>query len=158
MIEFYARILKGFSVLAISLLVGSLLFPPPAHAAEEAARDVAQACPERWESQACFAAVSGAAHVMVAEYLADLQRAGQRAAVEHVKEHCAAATASAHVEVPPAVMPEIYTVCANTLYEASEQSGIEPDLSRYQLLLMAVLCLTGDENCALMEEQLAVYR
>ena len=66
----------------------------PSQAATDHAAQVANFCPEHWETQECLAAVSESTLVMAANYGANLDKRGKKAAIEDLKEHCAAATAA----------------------------------------------------------------
>ena len=112
------------------------------------AKDVATLCLNgRWETQQCLAAVSESSLVLAANYAETLSNAGHEFAVEEIKEHCAAGTAATKGEYPAYALKSAWIECANTMYDLSETTGIEPNPSHYQLLVGPILCLEKDRRC-----------
>ncbi len=144
------------------LAVVLAFFIMPANAqtndAQKYAAGVASACVGNWQSQPCLKASSEAAMALTAKYMASLNQTGKTTQAETIKQHCAAATAAMTEQVPADAMRSAYTECANMIYDVSEQTGIKPDQSLYQLLVAPVLCLSGDQRCSMIEQGLASYR
>lgn len=122
--------------------------------ARDFARSVARSCLRGWESQQCLEALSGSALVLTANYAAALEKAKKTTYTEQLKNHCAASTAAMEGHYPAEAMNSAFTECANTIYDISEASGIPPDLSHYQILVGGVLCLSGQPQCASIEQGL----
>lgn len=121
------------------------------------AKLVSRACLGRWEKQRCLKAVSDSNLVMVANYGATLQKKGKKQSLETLKEHCAASTAASNGEYPAYAMQSAYTECANIISDIVEETGIMIDQSHYQLIGSAVLCLSKDRRCKIIESGLRKY-
>ncbi len=115
---------------------------------------IASQCPGKWKSQTCMEKVSESALVLAANYAAALQKRGFENAVEKIKKNCAAATAASRIEVPAYAMESAYIECANMIYDISEETGLKPDQSHYQLLVSPILCMTEDKRCPGLESQM----
>lgn len=146
---------------AAAALSIALLGYPPAHAAggasEEAlasAQLLGEYCPGQWESASCLKAVSQSNLVMVSNYGGALQESGKAQAAEQIKQHCAASTAGTEGDYPAYAMKSAFIECANTISTVSEQTGMTPDLSHYQLLVGATMCLDKAAGCANIEQTL----
>lgn len=125
---------------------------------EHNARVMAPACVNKWETQECLRATSQSALEMAATYAEKLDKAGHKDALEVLKDQCAAATAATRGQYPAYAMTSAYTECANIIVDISDETGINPDQSHYQLLVGAVLCLTKDPRCRVIEQGLNKYR
>tara|TARA_R110002124_G_scaffold149220_1_gene315037 strand:- start:180169 stop:180675 length:507 start_codon:yes stop_codon:yes gene_type:complete len=129
----------------------------PAQASEESvtfARLISTHCLGRWAEQDCLTSVSQSTLVLAANYAGFLESNGMIGAVEQIKQHCSAATAGTKGEYPAYAMQSAFTECANMIFDVSEQTNIKPDLSHYQILVSAILCLSKDRRCAGIEKQL----
>jgi hypothetical protein len=124
---------------------------PPRQPASTHASDIGKLCPGKWEDASCLAAVSQSNYDLTLGYADALAKAPQ--AVESLKQHCAAATVI-DSNIPAYAYKSAYTECANGIYDISENTGVSPDTSHYQLLVGAVLCLSKDARCAGIESQL----
>lgn len=122
------------------------------------ARSISRSCLRGWESQQCLIALSETTLVLTANYAVALEKNKKADHVEQLKKHCAASTAAMEGRYPAEVMNSAFTECANTIYDISEASGIAPDLSHYQLLVGGVLCLSGQPQCASIEQGLRQRR
>lgn len=122
---------------------------------ESHAGEVARACPQKWESEECLRATSQAALVLVSHYGATLEQEGNKAAMEPLKQECAASTAATQQDgIPAYAMKSAYTTCANKIYDIAEATDVKPDPSYYQLLIATVLCMDNKPQCPFMEENL----
>ena len=145
---------------AAALTLAFLGFAPAyaAGAASEEALASAQLlgeyCPGQWESAYCLKAVSQSNMVMVSNYGGALQEGGKAQAAEQIKQHCAASTAGTESDYPAYAMKSAFIECANTISTVAEQTGMTPDLSHYQLLVGATLCLDKAPGCANIEQTL----
>ncbi len=153
---------KSIRISAAALLLAALpMIAAPAALAQNAgeyASRISSACAGSWQSQNCLKAVSESSMALTTNYMASLDRRGKSAASETVKQHCAASTAAMTEQIPAGAMLSAYTECANTIYDVSEQTGVEPDQSLYLLLVGPVLCLSGDRRCTAVEQGLKSYR
>ena len=111
-------------------------------------------CPERWESAECMAVISQSNYMMLANYGSDLQKAGRNGEAEQVKQHCAASTAAREQSFPAYAMKSAFIECANLLSDLVATTGMKPDMSEYQLLVGATLCLDKDQRCTAISDQL----
>ena len=118
------------------------------------AQKIASTCPGSWEQQTCLEAVSESNITLASNYAETLNNAGKSGQLEPLKQLCAASTAATEGEYPPAAMSSAFTECANGIYDISEQSGIKPDQSNYQLLIAAILCLNKDPQCGVLERSM----
>ncbi len=119
---------------------------------------VSGSCIGNWKNPECLKAVSQSAMALASNYMAKLQQNGKSNSGETIKQHCAAATAAMNKQYPAEAMLSAYVECANTIYDVSEQTGVKPDQSQYQLLVGPVLCMTGDRRCPAVEKGLSSYR
>lgn len=158
--------MKNYAIKSMILAtLVAFVFTPVAHAqqkrpsktAVQHAAAVSQICPKAWSGQACLATMSESNLVMAANYAATLQEKGHKDAAEEIKEHCAAATAATRGEYPAYAMRSAFVDCANTIVDTSNDTGITPDQSHYQLLVGAVFCLDGDRRCSIIEQGLKKY-
>lgn len=138
-----------------------MLLSGPAHAqsalAVQNAKDVAKVCPARWTEQTCLSSVSKVTLTMAANYAGSLQESGKTAESESIKQDCAAATAASEGAYPAYAIQSAFTECANTIADISEKTGMNPDLSQYQILGGAVLCLQKNPACVFIEMGLKTY-
>ncbi len=118
------------------------------------AQKISRVCPGNWEAYPCLQAVSESTLVMAANYAGALKNRGYTAAVEKIKNHCAAATAAREREFPAYAMKSAYTECANMIYDVTEETGLKPDQSHYQLLVGPILCMSDDWRCETLEDQM----
>ena len=139
--------------------------PPPAQekqatkTAQDFATMIANACiGERWETQQCLRSVSENVMVMTINYYESLEKRGKGTAAETIKQECAAATAATQDEFPAYAMKSAYTGCVNALYETNQKTGVNFDLSQYQLLVGAVQCLDKTPTCTALEKGLSAYK
>lgn len=121
------------------------------------ARAIASTCPANWESQACLKVVSASNMDLATGYAEKVNAAGKKSAIEDIKQLCAASTAATKGEYPAYAMQSAFTECFNGLYDVSVKTGVNPDQSHYQLLYTAILCLSKDPKCAVMEKQMKAY-
>jgi hypothetical protein len=122
------------------------------------AKLIANACPDQWESPACLSAVSTSNLALAANYGGALQEAKLDAAAEKIKQHCAASTAAREQEFPAYAMKSAFDECATTMLDVSDETGIPPDQSHYQLLWLAAVCLANKPECAPISEDIKKYR
>lgn len=115
-------------------------------------------CPGNWESQACLSTISQIVYKMVEKYEKGLDNISRSQYTPALREHCAAAVAAAYDEYPAYAMKSAYTACANGLFEMSEHIALKPQPEAYQLLVSAILCLSGDARCPEIEKQLISMR
>lgn len=141
----------------VSALPASAQQATPSAAATTHAGSVASACLSNWESPACLQAMSNSNMVLISNYGAELQQKGKNEAAESIKQHCAASTAAREQQFPAYAMKSAFTECANTMSDVTEQTGISPDPSHYQLLVASVLCMNGDRQCAPISQALKKY-
>ncbi len=104
-------------------------------------------CPNAWETDACLSAVSKSNLALASNYGAKLQENKQDAAAEDIKQHCAASTAASQGSYPAYAMKSAFIECANTMSDTAAKTKIDPDLSHYQLLIGATMCLNKDAGC-----------
>jgi hypothetical protein len=112
-------------------------------------------CPQKWETQECLSTVSKISLGMAEAYEVSLKEAGHDAFIPEMKNLCAASTAASQGEYPANAMRSAFTECANGLYDLSQKTGIKPHEQAYPFLVMAVICLSGDEQCAMLEANLS---
>ncbi len=123
------------------------------------ARNIAGKCgPSFWEEQPCIKALSESNLVLAANYAEKLDTSGKKEASRKIINECAASTAGREIEVPTYAIVSAFTTCSNTIFDVSEETGIKPDLSHYQLLVYPTLCLSKDARCAAFESQMGQYR
>ncbi|MBU0859509.1 MAG: hypothetical protein KJ667_06205 [Alphaproteobacteria bacterium] len=146
---------------ALTVVMLQALAIVPAHATGAASEDaltfgqlLGEYCPGQWESAHCLKAVSQSNMVMVSNYGAALQESGKKQAAEQLKQHCAASTAGTEGDYPAYAMKSAFTECANTIGDLAGQTNLKPDLSHYQLLVGATMCLDGAAECAPIEKTL----
>lgn len=116
-----------------------------------AARLVGAHCPGQWESASCLRAVSQSNLTMVSNYGEVLHNARKAQAAEQIKQNCAASTAATEGDYPAYAMKSAFIECANAITTISEQTGTAPDLSQFQLLVGATMCLDKGAGCAQIE-------
>jgi hypothetical protein len=120
-------------------------------------KKIAATCPDQWQSQACLAVVGQSNLEMVAHYGARLQENGHDRAAETLKNHCAASTAARSERIPAFAMASAMTECSNIIATLSEETGLKPDLSHFQLMIAPVLCLSGHPDCSDISDQIKAY-
>ena len=121
------------------------------------ARLIANSCPGQWETPACLSAVSKSNLALAANYGGALQEKNLNDAAEKIKQHCAASTAASDQEFPAYAMKSAFIECANAMSDVSDETKITPDLSHYQLLIGATMCLGKDPGCAEITRTLQQY-
>jgi hypothetical protein len=131
----------------------------PSKISVDYARRVAPACTGgKWETQPCLKAVSESNLAFASNYIKTLRQRGKGQGGEKIKEHCAASTAASQGESPAYAMRSAFVECANMVFDVSEQTGVLPDQSHYQLLVSAVQCLDKSQACKAIETGLAAYK
>lgn len=120
------------------------------------ARDYAKNCLGEWSNAECLKTVSGSNIVLTGQYMDVLKEQGKTDKVAELRDGCAASTAAFNKsDIPAKAMRNAYVQCANTISDISEATTIKPDLSHYQLLLGAIMCLDGSDVCKKLEAQLS---
>lgn len=119
------------------------------------AKEIANTCLDGWEGADCLKSVSSSNEIMAGQYIQILGQAAKATEAETVKQGCAASTAAKVKEVPAPAMRSAFTECANTISDVVEKTGVTPDVSHYQLLIGAVLCMDKDPRCEMLTKQLA---
>lgn len=119
----------------------------------------AQTCMGAWTGQDCLSLISTSNLLLAADFMNRLNAAEQSVAANTVRETCAAATAAREGQFPANAMTSAFVECANSLFTISDETGIDPDQSRYQLLIGPIFCLQDaqSENCQALETQLQTY-
>ncbi len=115
---------------------------------------ISQNCPNIWEEKPCLQSLAVLSHTMATDYSDRLEKAGHGDALEPLKQHCAAATAAAEIDVPAYAMKSALTECINHISDTTEQTEVPPDLNMYQLAVSAVICMNKDEKCKSIEAEL----
>lgn len=144
---------------AVALAVLSFAISPAR--AQQASEDslayaqlLGEYCPGKWETPYCLKAVSQSNLTMVANYGGALQESGKTQEAENIKQHCAASTAATEGDYPAYAMKSAFIECANTISDTASRTGMQPDLSLYQLLVGATMCLDQAAGCANIEQTL----
>lgn len=124
---------------------------------KEIARDIVKNCNGgKWETQSCLTELGTLSFATTTTYADILQKANSpEAALEKLKQECAASTASMQGEYPAYAVTSAMTVCANIMYDLSVETGQKPDPDLYQLLVGSIMCLNKQANCVGIEQQLA---
>lgn len=94
---------------------------------------------------------------MAVTYGEDLKQKNKPKGAEYLKQHCAAATAGTQdTTIPAYAFKSAFTECANAIAEINKQLNIMPDASLYQLLVIAITCLSEDKQqaCSAIEQEL----
>lgn len=133
---------------------------PPMQASEDGvvfAQLLGEYCIGKWGEPNCLKSVSQMNLTMVGSYGGGLQERGQTREAENIKQHCAASTAATEGDYPAYAMKSAFIECANAISDANERTGLQPDLTMYQLLVGAVMCIDGNAACAKMEETLRQF-
>lgn len=142
--------------MVVALTVFGFIAPTSAQTAPQAqvsqaamvyAEKIANACLKNWSAPQCLSVVSESNRVLASNYMEVLDKAGKKPAVETIKNHCAASTASEKQTFPADAMKSAFVECANTINDVSTASGTVPDLSHYELLIAAILCMDGNDKC-----------
>ncbi len=129
--------------------------PPPLTAKEKKyVRAVAENCSGQWQEQPCLATLARVSKHVTSYYAEDLHKKGRKGRLEPLKQGCAASTAAEKMEVPVYAMKGAMTVCANTISDITEATGISPNVNLYQLVIAGVLCLANDPQCPALEGRL----
>lgn len=131
--------------------------PAISAASLQSAKLVANACLPGWETQTCIRAISQSSYVMVSNYGGTLEGQNKKADAETLKQHCAATTAATQQDVPPYAMRSALTECAGVISDLATKTGVSPDLSHFQLMVIPAMCLAKDPNCPAMTEQLKMF-
>ncbi len=124
---------------------------------KEIARDIVKSCNGgKWETQACLTELGTLSFATTTTYADKLQKINSNeATLEKLKQECAASTAPMQGEYPAYAVTSAMTVCANTIYDLSVETGQKPDPDLYQLLVGSIMCLNKQANCIGIEQQLA---
>lgn len=124
---------------------------------KDVARDIVQNCNGgNWETQPCLSNLGTLSFLTTTTYADTLQKANTSEAVlETLKQECAASTAPMQGEYPAYAVTSAMTVCANKIYDISEQTNQKPDPDLYQLMVASIMCLNKQSNCTAIEQQLA---
>ena len=146
-----------FVLVASTLFIQSVVAQQVSPQVMSHAVKIAKTCPDHWEKTACTEAISNSNMDMVVNYATALEKAGHKASLEPLKEHCAAATAIPEENIPAYAFQSAYTECVNSIYDISQKTKVTPDQSHYQLLVGSVLCLNKAPECAGLEKQMQVY-
>lgn len=141
-------------LLTLFLFMASPFLFKPALAAESWIDAYKTQCPAQWENQACLSVVSSITGLMVQHYAEALDANGHKDAIDGITQNCAAATAASQGQYPAEAMRSAFTTCANYLVGVADATQVAPDANAYQVLIGAVLCLSGDPRCTAIEEQL----
>ena len=131
--------------------------PAVSTASLQAAKLIANACLPGWETQTCMKAISQSSYVMVSNYGGDLEGRNKKADAEILKQHCAATTAATQQDVPPYAMRSALTECAGVISDLAAKTGVNPDLSHFQLMVIPAMCLAQDPNCPALTAQLKQF-
>lgn len=91
---------------------------------------------------------------MATDYGNRLEKAGKSKSLDTLKAECSAATAATKADYPAEAMRSAFTACANGVFDLTESTAVLPEPISYQILIGAVLCLSGDGRCAAYEKQL----
>lgn len=119
------------------------------------AQAIAQSCPGNWEAEECLKATSQSAMVLISQFGASLEHEGYKSQMDPLKEDCAASTAATQQDgIPAYALRSAYTVCANTIAEIAEATGVKPDPSYFQLMIASILCMDNNPQCRMMESSL----
>lgn len=153
----FASALKNLT-LSVIVMQGIALSPAMAASPSKDGLAFAQLlgrhCPGQWESPSCLKAVSQSNMAMVSNYGGALQESGKQQAAEQIKQTCAASTAATEGNYPAYAMKSAFVECANSISTVAEQTKISPDLSQYQLLIGATMCLDKASGCQTIEQSL----
>ena len=106
-------------------------------------------------SSACLKVNAYSNRILAANYIAALKEKGKTKAAGSVEQQCAAASVLGEVEAPRETVGNVLAECANQISDMTAETGIKPDLSHYQLLIAATLCITKDARCEASEQALA---
>jgi hypothetical protein len=143
------------------ILACALILPQPAQAAssftQNDATNLASNCLGNWNSQGCLQVVSQSNLAMASEYGSALEQSGKKAAAESIKQHCAASTAATQGEFPAYAFKSAFTECANTMSDVFDQTQMAPDSNRFQVLLGAIWCMDGAQQCVNVENGLKPF-
>ena len=127
---------------------------PPSAQALELGKQAGAVCPGKWDSAPCLSVISTSNLAMVSNFGAALKNKGLEADAEQLKQHCAASTAAQKQAYPGYAMKSAFIECANLIADLTQKTGVQPDLSQYQLMVGATMCLDNDIRCAGISEQL----
>jgi hypothetical protein len=163
--KIYFRVARVLTLLYfVQIIAIGVIVPTKSYAdgaSEEAAlfaKTLSHSCLKQWDQPKCLTNISQAALILAANYAGDLESQGMVGAVEQIKQNCAAATAGTKGNYPAYAMKSAFTECANMIYDVSEQTNINPDLSHYQLLVSSIMCLNKDRSCPTIEQGLQAYQ
>ncbi|MDB5490233.1 MAG: hypothetical protein JWO78_82 [Micavibrio sp.] len=127
---------------------------PPSAQAAEFGKQAGAVCPGKWDSAECLSVLSTSNLAMASNFGAALKNKGLETDAEQVKQHCAASTAAQKQAYPGYAMKSAFIECANLIADITQKTGVQPDLSQYQLMVGATMCLDNDIRCAGIAEQL----
>lgn len=119
---------------------------------------IANTCLGNWKNQSCLKIISESNLVMAANYVELLEEKGKQKEADKILEDCAAATAATKGNYPAYAMNSAFAECANTMATTFENTSIVPDASQFQLLFVAIKCLSGDQLCPILEMGLQLYK
>ena len=122
------------------------------------AKNIARECLKEetgWMSASCLKVNAYSNRILAANYIAALKEKGKTKAAGSVEQQCAAATALGEVKATQETVGNVLAECANQISDMTAETGIKPDLSHYQLLIAATLCITKDARCEASEQALA---
>ncbi len=114
---------------------------PASPQAIELGKQAGAVCPGKWESPECLSVISSSNLAMASNFGAALKDKGLEADAEQVKQHCAASTAAQKQAFPAYAMKSAFIECANLVADITQKTGVQPDLSQYQLMVGATMCL-----------------
>lgn len=118
------------------------------------ARTVAVSCVGQWRTASCIQAMGKSNKDLVINYASALNAKGAKAALDILKQGCAAATVAEKNNMPSKAFASAYNECSNTIYDLSSRTNTLPDQSHYQLLVAGALCMDGDSRCGQFEAQM----
>jgi hypothetical protein len=153
-VSVFVALYINFAVLFLALPASQKAYAQTSEESVTYARLASAHCLGRWDDPECLKSISQSTLVLAANYAGLLESKGMIGAVEQIKQHCSAATAGTKGQYPAYAMQSAFTECANMIFDVSEQTSIKPDLSHYQILVGAILCLSKDRRCAVIEKQL----
>lgn len=118
------------------------------------ARTVAINCVGQWRTASCIQAMGKSNKDLVINYATALNAKGAKAALDILKQGCAASTVAEKNNMPSKAFASAYNECSNTIYDLTNRTNTLPDQSHYQLLVAGALCMDGDSRCGDFEVQM----
>lgn len=110
-----------------------------------------------WTAIECLKATAYSNRTLVTNYYEALKERQKSQAAEMVKLHCAASTVIGDEQAPETAIGSALAECANQISDTTATTNIQPELSLYQLLIAATLCIQKDPRCAATENSLSQY-